>query len=236
MVRENIMHTILITGANRGIGFEATKQYAAAGWQVIACCRDLNAASDLKALANQFAHIKIIKLDVSSNQDITSLSHTLNHQPIDILFNNAGVWGPHGQILGQIHCEPWLEVFTINTIAPLLLAQALINNIAQSQLKIIAMLSSIMGSIADNEEGSHYMYRSSKAALNMVTKSLAHDLQEQQITVVSLNPGWVKTAMGGEHAPLSPIESVSHLKHLLARLTLSDSGKFFNYTGEEIPW
>ncbi|MDF2867328.1 MAG: short-chain dehydrogenase/reductase [Gammaproteobacteria bacterium] len=230
------MHTILITGANRGIGLEMVKQYAGEGWQVLACCRKPNSATDLQALAKTQSQIKLYRLDVTSSEDIQRLTTELSDTPIDIILNNAGIWGPHEQHFNQLKPEAWLEVLTVNSIAPFMLTQALFNNVVNSQLKLVVMMSSIMGSIGENNEGSHYIYRSSKAALNMAVKSLAIDLKNQQVTVVALNPGWVKTDMGGENALLSPQESVQNLRQTLSKLQISDTGKFLNYTGVEIAW
>jgi NAD(P)-dependent dehydrogenase (short-subunit alcohol dehydrogenase family) len=229
------MSTILITGANRGLGLELVKQYAAEGWQVYACCRHPQTATELQALCSQQA-IEIIELDVNDLASIQQLKSILQTTPIDILFNSAGVWGQPQQIFGQIDPISWSEVLHVNTIAPLLISQVLIDNVANSNLKIIANMSSFLGSIAENQDGEIYAYRSSKAALNAVTKSLAIDLKKLGITVVSLHPGWVQTDMGGENAPLTAVESIRGLKQVLATINLQDSGSFITYDGAHLPW
>ncbi len=176
------------------------------------------------------------RLDVTDAGQISALVDTLAGRPVDILLNNAGVMGSRQQLEGPLDEKTWLDVFRINTIAPMRLAQALLENVAASEKKIIASMTSRMGSIDDNTSGGHYYYRTSKAALNMATRSLALDLKDRGITAVVLHPGWVKTSMGGASAPLSVEQSVSGLRRVLASLDIARSGRFFAYDGEEIPW
>lgn len=229
------MSTILITGANRGLGLEMVKQYGAEGWQVYACCRHPQTATELQSLASQY-QVELMELDVKDPASIQQVKTILQDTPIDILFNNAGIWGQTKQLFGKIDPVSWAEALQVNTIAPLLVTQALVNNVAQSHLKIIANMSSILGSIAENHDGGGYPYRSSKAALNAVTKSLSLDLKKQGITVVSLHPGWTQTDMGGENAPLTAPQSVQGLKQVLATIRLEDSGSFIAYDGQHLPW
>ena len=165
------------------------------------------------------------------------MSHKLQDLPIDILINNAGVY-PHAQNgeFGHISYDDWMEAFRVNTFAPLKMVEALIEQIACSQLKIVATITSKMGSIADNQRGGSYIYRSSKAAVNMVVKSLAVDLQPRGIIAVLLHPGWVQTDMGGRGALISTKQSVTGMKSILDRVTHSDTGKFIAYDGQHIPW
>lgn len=231
------MPTIMITGANRGIGLELVRQYAADGWQVLAGCRSPENAHDLNALAAAESHITVHLLDVANAEHRTALAAQLRGQPIDILFNNAGVsgcWSTQG--FGQCQAEAWLDVLNINAITPMLMMQDFADNVALSERKIIANMSSKMGSIADNTSGGSYFYRSSKAALNMVNKSAAHDLARKGITVVVLHPGWVRTDMGGPNGELSVAASVTALKRNLANLTLADSGRLLDIDGSDIPW
>lgn len=230
------MNTILITGTNRGIGLELVKQYAEDGWKVFACSRAPNQADSLNELKFKHNLIEILQLDVSDPAQIASLSIHVQNNPIDILFNNAGVWGPHHQVFGESDAAAWLEVFKVNTIAPQLLAEKLINNIANSQLKIIANMDSGLGSITENTQGNFPIYRSSKSALNALTKTMSIDLKDQKIKVVSLSPGWVKTDMGGPNALTTVEECVKGLKHVLSQLTLEDSGSFFSYDGRRLGW
>ena len=232
------MNTVLITGANRGIGLEFARQYAADGWQVVACCRQPQQAEALNRLADQYQdRFSIHRLDVRELTEIDQLSHKLQDLPIDILINNAGVY-PHAQNgeFGRISYDDWMEAFRVNTFAPLKMVEALVKQIACSQLKIVATITSKMGSIADNQRGGSYIYRSSKAAVNMVVKSLAIDLQPRGIIAVLLHPGWVQTDMGGRGALISTKQSVTGMKSILGRVTHSDTGKFIAYDGQHIPW
>lgn len=232
------MNTVLITGANRGIGLEFARQYAADGWQVVACCRQPQQAEALNRLADQYKdQFSIHRLDVRELAEIDQLSHKLQDLPIDILINNAGVY-PHAQNgeFGHISYDDWMEAFRVNTFAPLKMVEALVEQIACSQLKIVATITSKMGSIVDNQRGGSYIYRSSKAAVNMVVKSLAVDLQPRGIIAVLLHPGWVQTDMGGRGALISTKQSVTGMKSILGRVTHSDTGKFIAYDGQHIPW
>ncbi len=232
------MNTVLITGANRGIGLEFARQYAADGWQVVACCRQPQQAEALNRLADQYKdRFSIHRLDVRELAETDQLSHKLQDLPIDILINNAGVY-PHAQNgeFGRISYDDWMEAFRVNTFAPLKMVEALVEQIACSQLKIVATITSKMGSIADNQRGGSYIYRSSKAAVNMVVKSLAVDLQPRGIIAVLLHPGWVQTDMGGRGALISTKQSVTGMKSILGRVTHSDTGKFIAYDGQHIPW
>lgn len=232
------MNTVLITGANRGIGLEFARQYAADGWQVVACCRQPRQAEALNRLADQYKdRFSIHRLDVRELAETDQLSHKLQDLPIDILINNAGVY-PHAQNgeFDRISYDDWMEAFRVNTFAPLKMVEALVKQIACSQLKIVATITSKMGSIADNQRGGSYIYRSSKAAVNMVVKSLAIDLQPRGIIAVLLHPGWVQTDMGGRGALISTKQSVTGMKSILGRVTHSDTGKFIAYDGQHIPW
>jgi NAD(P)-dependent dehydrogenase (short-subunit alcohol dehydrogenase family) len=232
------MNTVLITGANRGIGLEFATQYAADGWRVIACCRHPEQAADLDQLADRYKdRFSIYRLDVREFEEIDRLSKTLETQPIDILINNAGIYPPaqHGEF-GHIDYSDWIEAFRVNTLAPFKMVEAFIEQITRGQLKIIATLTSKMGSIADNQRGGSYLYRSSKTAVNMVVKSLAIDLQSRGVIPVLLHPGWVQTDMGGRGALISAKQSVSGMRNVLSRINQSDAGQFFAYDGQPVPW
>lgn len=232
------MATTLITGANRGIGLEYVRQYAQDGWQVIACCRQPAKAENLHRLTSQYPdHIRIYALDIADHQQIDQLSRSLANETIDLLINNAGVYPPSDDGgFGSIDYTAWIHAFQINTMAPLKMAEAFIHQISSSNLKIIATITSKMGSIADNQRGGSYIYRSSKAAVNIVAKSLAIDLKPRGIISVLLHPGWVKTDMGGPDALISTEQSVTAMRRVLRGMTLADSGKFFAYDGQMIPW
>jgi len=229
------MTTILITGANRGLGLELCKQALNKGWKVLAVCRQPHAANELQKLAAS-SNLTVYGCEVSQAQDIQKLQQQLDGVPIDILFNNAGVYGPSNYAWQSIDAKAWLDVFAVNTISPLQVSAALMPNLKLGRLKIIANMSSLMGSIADNAQGGSYIYRSSKAALNAVTKSLSIDLAKDGMTVVAIHPGWVQTDMGGQAAPLKPQDSIAGIMKILNRLNVSESGKFFNYDGKEIAW
>lgn len=228
--------TILITGANRGIGLELVRQFAAADGRVLACCRHPEQASELAAVVGGNPRVSLHRLDVADPEAIRALQAELQGTAIDILFHNAGVIGSERQGFGEAEMAPWLQAFRVNSIGPLLLTQALIEQVAASRRKLIAVMGTQMASLADNRSGGYYLYRSSKAAVHMVAKSLAADLQPRGITVVVLHPGWVRTEMGGAEAALSPAESARGLRQVLANLSPKDSGRFFNYAGEELPW
>lgn len=228
--------TILITGTNRGIGLELTRQFAAGNWRVLACCRQPQHASDLQALAAQYSNIELFELDVTDYAQVAALSDQLKDTPIDILLSNAGAYGPKGYGFGDVNPQAWRDVLETNTIAPLMLAQAFVSQVAASRQKLIAVISSKVGSIADNQGGGGYIYRSSKTAVNQVVKSLSVDLAPMDISVVSLHPGWVQTEMGGPNALISTTESVNGLQQILLQAGPGQSGQFLEYNGNTIPW
>lgn len=229
------MSTVLITGTNRGIGLEFTKQYAEAGWNVLACCRAPASANGLNELAAKHENVQIFALDVADFKQVEALATQLNDVAIDVLINNAGVY-PSGGGLSDADVAEWLEGFKINAIAPLKITTAFIPNIVKSQLKKVVTLSSKMGSIEDNTSGASYMYRSTKTAVNMVMKSLSIDLEPQGIAVVTLHPGWVKTDMGGDNALINTQTSVTGLRKVIEELNLANTGQFIAYDGEKIAW
>jgi len=228
--------SILITGANRGIGLEMTAQFAADGWQVIACCRNPQAADDLRDLGERHAGVEIHALEVTDYARMASLAEELDGRAIDVLLSNAGIYGPKGVAFGAVDADEWREVLEVNTIAPLMLAQAFVEQVAASERKLIAVISSKVGSIADNGSGGSYLYRSSKTAVNQVVKSLSIDLAGRGISAISLHPGWVKTQMGGANAEIGTDQSVAGLKEILQSAGLAHSGQFLDYDGSTIPW
>jgi NAD(P)-dependent dehydrogenase (short-subunit alcohol dehydrogenase family) len=228
--------TILITGANRGIGLELTEQFAEDGWQVLACCRNPAEAGQLQALAERDLAIEIHALDVTNYEQMATLADQLGNRPIDILLSNAGIYGSKGTGFGEVDAQEWRQVLEVNTIAPLMLVQTFVEQVAASQQKLVAVISSKVGSIADNSSGGSYIYRSSKTAVNQVVKSLSIDLADRGISVISLHPGWVKTDMGGPNAEISTEESVSGLKSILQSAGPEQSGQFIEFNGSSIPW
>ena len=230
------MNNILITGSNRGIGLELVTQYANDNWRVFACCRSPEDASALQLLANLNSNISIHPLDVTDALQISALANELKNTPIDILFNNAGIYGPYDANFGNTDKQQWLDCFNINTISPMKITESFVKHVANSELKTIASMSSKMGSMTDNGSGGSYLYRSSKAALNAAMTSAAIDLKPQGIKIGILHPGWVKTDMGGTNAEISTSECVQQLKKILNALTLEKSGSFFEIDGSIIPW
>ncbi len=232
------MKTVLITGANRGIGLEFVRQYATEGWCVFACCRKPAAADLLNRLVNQFPdRIQVHALDVTDHQQIEQLAQTLADQPIDLLINNAGVYpSDRGDTFGKTNYAAWQRAFEVNTMAPLKMAEAFIRQVSRSELKTIVTITSKMGSVADNRGGGSYIYRSSKAGVNIVAKSLSVDLSPQKIIAVVLHPGWVKTDMGGPGALITAEQSVTGMRRVISNLTLQDSGKFYAFDGQIVPW
>lgn len=226
------MLTVLVTGANRGIGLEFVRQYAADGWRVHAACRDPDKAAELRAITGD---VRLHRLDVTDEGQLAALETSLAGEPIDILINNAGVRGL-GDRIGSTEVAGWLETLHVNAIAPVRVSERLIANLERGQRKLIVNITSRLGSIAENSSGGSYAYRSSKAALNMAAKSMSVDLKDRGIAVVVFHPGWVQTDMGGSGAPVTPPESVSGMRAKIAKLTAADSGQFFNYNGQPIPW
>ncbi len=226
--------TILITGANRGLGLEFTKQYASDGWQVLACCKDLNTATELKALSEKFPNVKCYSVDVTNERSIFTLSESIS-SPIDILLNNAGFL--EQDELGEISTDIMQKTFMINAVGALKMLEAFTPQVAKSERKLIASLSSSMGSISDNTSGGYYSYRASKAALNMLMKSAAIDLESKKIQVLLLHPGWVKTRMGGDGATLQAQESVKGMREVIAHYKPKPGEvQFIRYNGEIVPW
>src|SRR5215472_3502655 len=218
------MGTALVTSANRGIGHEFTRQYAAEGWHLFAACRHPDTAKNLQRLAVS-KPVDILEMDVTNSESIKRAAAIVAGKPIDILINTAGIIGVPNQIAGNMDYESWAEVLNINTMGPLRVAEQFVENVARSTRKLIVTITSGMGSLADNTSGGSIAYRSSKAAVNMVMRSAAIDLAPRGITCVLVNPGWVRTDMGGAGAPLSAHESVTALRRLIETLGPKQSGK-----------
>lgn len=226
---------VVVTGCARGIGLELASQYAEAGWKVIATARQPEKSDALPVLAASHENVTVYSLDVSSDQSIAEFCHGLAGQPVDLLINNAGVYGPQNG-LGNVDREHWRAVLETNTISPLMVTQALLPNLVAGNDKTVAMISSKVGSVADNQSGGSYYYRSSKSALNQVMKSLSVDLMPKGIKVVALHPGWVLTDMGGPNALIDAKQSAAGLRQVLSTIEESKSGRFYSYDGKEIPW
>lgn len=230
------MPTLLITGANRGIGLELCKQYLAEGWNVHACCRKPSKAKDLNMLANKNKKLTIHELEVTKEKQMDALKKGLKDKPVDILINNAGVHALGASQFGKSDNKAWEEAVAVNLIAPMKMMEHFVENIAMSDKKIIASMSSKMGSMEDNGSGGAYAYRATKAALNAVMVSASLDLRHLDITALILHPGWVRTDMGGPNGEISVEESAQMLRKILSECKLTDSGKFFDIDGSTIAW
>lgn len=228
--------TVLITGANRGIGLALTHACLRRDDQVIACCRDPYNARALHQLSEIYPNLSIHQLDVSRGEDYLHLKHAIGDQVIDLLVANAGVLGPQLQGFGQVDYHAWAEVFAINSMAPLRLVEHFFDNLKDSERRTLVCISSVMGSIELNQEGGSYLYRSSKAALNAVVKSLSIDLAGDGVHVLAVHPGWVKTQMGGEGAVVEADECAVTLLETLDRLPAGTSGQFLSYDGKPLTW
>ena len=228
--------SILITGTNRGIGLEFVKHYIKNNEKVIATCRNRNSAKDLLELENTTNNLSLVELDVSNPNSINNFTSKIAGLPIDTFISNAGVSGPKNIEFGNFDAKEWLDVFNVNTIAPLLITQKILKNLRLGKDKKLAFISSKVGSIEDNTSGSMYIYRTSKTALNQVIKSLSIDFKEDNFIVVALHPGWVQTDMGGPNALIDTKTSVKGLIEVIDNLTPKNSGKFYNYDGSPIPW
>jgi len=221
---------VLITGANRGLGFELARQYTEAGWQVIGTARRPDSATDLRGLGEI-----VLQLDVTDAHSVAQLASELDGQPIDLLINNAGIL-PMMDTLPEADIATVEKVLDVNVLGPMRVTQALLPNLLAGDRKTIVNMTSGLGSLTLNQSGRFYGYRESKAALNMFSKSLGIELRDQGFIVVAMNPGWVQTDMGGKDAPLTPEQSVSGIRSVIGDLTVEDTGTLRVYSGEREPW
>lgn len=228
------MPTVVITGANRGIGLEFARQYAADGWRVIATVRQPDHADALRAVTG----VEVHGLDVTDPAAIAAFGQSLAGEQVDVLINNAGVMGPAfpNQSKDGVDVDGWVHTMRTNTLAPILMSLVLRENLGKASRATVANMSSELGSIAENRSGGMYAYRVSKAGLNMANKSLSVDLRDWNICFLVLHPGWVQTDMGGAQAPVSVADSVTGLRKVIAGATMEHSGRFFAYDGREIEW
>ncbi|HZR68405.1 MAG TPA: SDR family oxidoreductase [Burkholderiales bacterium] len=226
------MPTVLITGAGRGLGLEFARQYAADGWKVIATIRRPDAKATLQSLGPD---VDVRLADLADRGSIGRLAADLRGVAIDVLINNAGIYGPSGLAIGKLDYAAWEQVLRVNVLGPAAVSEALRDNVAASARRTIVMMSSRLGSIREMRAGD-YLYGSSKAALNAVTKAFASALEGRGVVVVALSPGWVRTDMGGTNAPLAPETSIAGMRKVIAGLSRRDSGRFISYDGSDIPW
>ena len=222
--------TVLITGANRGLGLEFAKQYSAAGWTVIGTARRPEAADALNAL-----DVRVLQLDVTDQASVDRLAADLGEESVDLLINNAGILPRTYSIVG-LDMDTFERVLAVNTTGPVRVTQALLPHVKRSNGRKIVHITSQLGSIGNNSNGGFYGYRESKAALNMFNRSLAAELRPHDITCVVIHPGWVQTDMGGRNATLTPPVSVAGMRKVIAAVGPADSGSFWDYAGEQLPW
>jgi NAD(P)-dependent dehydrogenase (short-subunit alcohol dehydrogenase family) len=228
------MPTVFITGANRGIGLEMARQYGAEGWTVIATCRNPIAPGDLARIAGD---IRVHGLDVADHRQVDRLAGELAGTKIDLLINNAGVYGDRNSSHKDIDYADWEASFRINTMAPLKVSGAFLPLVAAGGGGMIATVSSVLSSIAESSPNSaSYAYRTSKAAVNMAMHVFAEEVRNQNVAVILLHPGWVQTDMGGAGAAIDAKTSVTGIRKILAGAGMKQSGRLFAYDGREIPW
>lgn len=222
--------TVLVTGANRGIGLEYARQFAARGYQVIGTARDPADAKELSEVAD-----RVEQLDVTDAASVAGLAKRLDGISIDILVNNAGIFDRSDVSLDKVDFQMMERTLAVNALGPLRVVQALLPNLRKGKRKTIASMSSQLGSI-ENSNGRWYAYRSSKAALNQVNKTMSAELATEGFVCVVLHPGWVRTDMGGPGATYSPEESVRGLVAVIEKLGPADNGRFYDFKGNPIPW
>lgn len=225
------MTTVMITGAARGLGFEFTRLYAARGWKVLACARK---PDRLKSVKGDVQHHL---LEVTDYKAVTALAQKLEGETIDILICNAGIAGrgSPGQEFGAFDAAEGRRILEINTVAPLMMAEAFADHVSRSEQKKMIAITSVLGSLANNN-GGRYFYRASKAALNMEWNCLAMDLAARGVTCVALHPGWVQTDMGGPTAPLTIDQSVPAMVKTIDGFTTEHNGRYIQYDGAELAW
>lgn len=222
--------TFVVTGANRGLGLELCRQLAAGGAHVIGTARRPDEAEELRGLG-----VRVEELEVTDAASVRGLAERFGGTAVDVLINNAGRGGS-GSGIAELDVEEALRFFDVNSLGPMRVTQALLPHLRRGRAKKVVHVTSQMGSLANNTSGGYYAYRASKAALNMLHLTLARELAGQGFTCVAIHPGWVKTAMGGERAPVPTEESVRGMLRIIAGLSRQDHGSFLDYTGAKLPW
>jgi NAD(P)-dependent dehydrogenase (short-subunit alcohol dehydrogenase family) len=242
------MKSALITGANRGIGLEFVRQYLADGWQVYAACRDPERAEQLQALAKEFGdRLQLLRIDVTNAHEVKAAAERLKGKPLDVLINNAGVVekvfygsgayeGHDDPDLRNYDFEGWLDVLKTNLLGPARICGAFVDNLAAGQRPVAVNMVSTLASVSGTWQAGRYAYRTSKAALNMLTRSVGEWYQSRSIILVSISPGWTQTAMGGTKATNTAEQSAGGVRRVIANLTPDDTGKFLDFKGETMPW
>ena len=228
------MPTVLITGANRGIGFEFARQYAADGWTVHGGARDAAGADALRALGGDLVTVHM--LDVTRHDQIADVAGTMSGTPIDLLINNAGLWIGENEHFGCFTDEQWMEQFRVHVFGTMAMCEAFTEHVADSEKKLMVNISSGNGCFGWRRDVGDYPYDTTKAALNLITKGLSADLRSRDITVMCFTPGNVATDMSGPDADLQPDVSISGMRKIIAQLDISQTGSFMRYNGEVMPW
>lgn len=224
-------NTVLITGANRGLGLEFAKQYQAKGYKVIATARKPLRATELNTLG-----VQVETLDVTNDSSVSQLKARLKNKPIDILINNAGIMGdPRTATILETNPKTMLKTLDVNCVGPYRVTIALLPNLKAGKEKKIINISSQLGSITNNS-GGYPSYRASKAALNQITKSFSIALKDQKMLFLAMHPGWVRTDMGGSNATFSTKQSISAMIKVIDKVTLKDSGHYLDLNGNTLPW
>jgi NAD(P)-dependent dehydrogenase (short-subunit alcohol dehydrogenase family) len=227
------MPTVVVTSASRGIGREFVRQYAADGWKVIAACRHPESVDhDLRAMGSA---VRPIAMDVTDLAAVEAVARE-DQGPVDLLLNTAGVTGHGGDGPGEVNYGEWARILDVNAMGPIRVLDAFADRLAAAGKAKAVTLTSGLGSIGDAGSGSSLMYRTSKAAVNMAMRARSFTLAPRRITVVVMNPGWVKTDMGGAGAAISPEESVAAMRRIIDGLTLEETGSFLNWRGGGYPW
>ena len=229
---------VLITGANRGIGFELTKQYLINGWKVIATCRDINSSVELNVLKDKYFNKLLIEsLDITSPEQIEQLANTHSHNnlKIDLIVNNAGYLDRENQSMHTINYASAEMSFKVNSLGPLFLTHCFLPLMNKERLSKIAIISSAMGSLSLEQSVAWYGYRMSKAAANMLAVNLSTELADDNVAVVAVHPGWVQTDMGGTSAKENVEDSAHGIMDVINNLSLSNTGTFYDFSGEKLP-
>ena len=225
------MPTVLITSANRGIGLEFARQYAAPGWRVLGGCRDPEGARELRGLAGD---VRPVAMDVTSLERVRAAA--AGGEPLDLLINSAGIIGDTRDGPGRMDYDAWARVLDVNLMGPVRVLDAFTERLAAGARPLAVTITSGMGSLSDAGSGSAVMYRTSKAAVNMAMRARAFDLRPRGVTVIVINPGWVKTDMGGPNATLTVEDSVKAMRRVFDGVGLAQTGSFLNYDGAVYPW
>lgn len=239
------MASVLVTGGNRGLGFELVRQYADEGWRVMACCRNPDASRELVRVAAQAESLVTVHaLDVTDFDAVDALARDLEGEAIDVLINCAGLIGRRNfdrgvmtdQAFGNSDFDEWSDVYRTNVMGPMKMSEAFVDHVAASDQKKIVTLTSEVASMSQNNFGGLYAYRASKAAVNAIMRSMSLDLAARGIIAFPLHPGWARTEMGGQAATVDPAASAQGMRAVIAAADMSKSGRYLVYDGSEMEW